>query len=260
VPRGQTLPLNDNAIFIGAGPRFFETMQTLLSFGREFTERDTANTSPVAIINEAFVRHYFPDQSPIGQYISTKASVGTIPRGQPRDLEIIGVVKNTNTTGLRKEPYPTVYVPYAQLTGDFSATLEIRARGSIASVAESVRKVLQPKIPSVPVEVRPLSAQVEAAMVKERMVATLAGAFAGLSLIVASIGLYGLLAYSVARRAKEMGIRMALGAQRMRVIIMVMKSAIGLVSIGIALGLPIAWAATSSVESMLFGLQPTDSR
>jgi len=110
----------------------------------------------------------------------------------------------------------------------------------------------------VPIEVRPLAAQVDATMGQERMMATLAGAFGLLSLIVASVGLYGLLAYVVASRTKEIGIRMALGAERMQVISLVLGNATRLVLIGAALGLPAAWAASHSVESMLFGLTPAD--
>ena len=123
----------------------------------------------------------------------------------------------------------------------------IRANGALGHIASEIQKELQPKLPGAPVEVRALSTQVEAATVQERMVATLATA-----------GLYGLLTYTVARRTKEMGIRMALGARRSRVIGMVMKNATGLVLSGIALGLPLAWVLSRSVRSMLFGLTPTD--
>jgi len=121
-----------------------------------------------------------------------------------------------------------------------------------------VRQVLQPKLPSAPIEVRALSTQVDATIVQERMMATIAGGFGLLALAIACIGLYGLLAYSVARRTKEIGIRMALGAQRSRVMGLVLGRATRLVVIGIAIGLPAAWAVSRLVESMLFGLKPAD--
>jgi putative ABC transport system permease protein len=258
VPTGEPLPQNDNAIFVGTGLAFFRTMQTPLLSGREFTERDSTNSLAVAVIDETYAQQYFPNQNPLGKYISTTASIGEVPRGQSRNLEVVGVARNTSTNGLRSKPFPTIYVPYAQLNGSFPATLEVRANGSVASVIEGLRQALQPKFPNTPIEVRLLSAQVEAAMAQERMVATIAGGFAALALLVASVGLYGLLAYTVARRTREMGIRMVLGAQRRTVIALVMKSALGLLAIGVALALPIAWAASRWVESMLFGLHATD--
>jgi putative ABC transport system permease protein len=253
VPRGQALPENDNAYFVGAGPRFFETMQTPLLAGREFTDRDSRSSSNVAVINEAYSARYFPNQNPIGRHLSATV------RGRRSDLEIVGVVKSTKLAGFRKPPPPTVYVPYAQLTGDFPTTLEIRAAGSLAQVAAEIRRVLSPKLPDFPVEVSALSAQVAEAMAQERMMATLASGFGVLALLLACIGLYGVMAYGVARRTKEMGIRLALGAQRKWLVAMVVKDAVRLVVIGVAAGLPAAWLASRSLESMLFGLKPTDS-
>jgi ABC-type antimicrobial peptide transport system permease subunit len=149
-------------------------------------------------------------------------------------------------------------VSYFQLTGNFPTTLDIRASGSLPQVAAAIQKELQPKLPDAPVEVRPLSEQVNAAMVQERMMATLASGFGALALMLACLGLYGLLDYTVARRTKEMGIRMALGARPGRLIRMVVRGAVQLVVLGIALGLPAAWATSLWVNSMLFGLTPTD--
>jgi len=252
VPRGRPLPERDTAWFIGAGPRFFETMQTPLVAGREFSDRDIAGSPAVAIVNEAFARRYFPDQQPIGQYLT--ASV----QGDRRDLEIVGLAKNTNAAGLRRASPATVYVPYRQLTARFSTTLEFRARGSLTEVAAAIRQAIQPRLPNTPVEVRPLSAQIDAAMVQERMMATLATAFGVLALVLACVGLYGLHAYTVARRTKELGIRIALGAQRRRVIAMVLTGAVRIVVIGVAVGLPAAWAGSRWVQSMLFGVKPAD--
>jgi putative ABC transport system permease protein len=252
VPRGQPVPERDSAYFVGAGPRFFATMQTPLLAGREFTERDSTGAPPVAVVNEAFNRRHFPNHNPLGQYLSA------VVRGVRKDLEIVGVSRDTSAAGLRNPPPPTVYVPYLQLPDGIPTTLEVRARGSINQVALALQLTLQPKLPDTPVEIVPLSAHVDAAMVQERVVATLAAAFGVLALILACVGLYGLLAYSVSRRARELGIRMALGAQRRRVIAMVLAGAVRLVSIGVLLGLPAAWAISRWVESMLFGLDPAD--
>jgi len=252
VPRGQPVPERDSAFFVGAGPRLLEIMQTPLISGRDFTDRDSAEAQPVAVVNEAYARRFFPDRQPLGQYLSA------VVRGARRDLEIVGVAKNTSAAGLRRRSPLTVYVAYRQLTGSFPTTLVIRARGNLAGMAAAIRRAIQPQMPDTAIEVLPLSAQIEAAMVQERVMAGLAGAFGALALVLASVGLYGLLAYTVARRTKEVGIRVALGAERARVVAMILGGAVRLVSIGILLGLPAAWAASRAVQSMLFGLKPAD--
>jgi predicted permease len=252
VPSGQPLPERDNAYFVAAGPRFFETMQIPVLSGREFTDGDSAHAPEVAVINQVFAERYFARQSPIGQTLI--ASV----RGQRRTLEIVGLVRNTNAAGLRDAPPATVYVAYAQLGGDFSTTIAVRVSGDLGLVSSAIRQALQPRFPHTPIEVRPFAAQVDATMVQERMMATLAAGFGLLALMLACVGLYGLLAYSVAQRTREIGIRMALGAQRRRVVAQVMSGGTRLVIIGILLGLPAAGVASRWVESLLFGLTPTD--
>jgi predicted permease len=252
VPAGQPIPERDNAYFVGAGPRFFSTLQIHLLSGREFTERDSAHSPGVAIVNEVFARRFFSNRNPVGQHLSATV------RGPRRDLEIVGVVQNTNAAGLRAAPPPTVYVAYAQMADDVPATLVVRATGPLGRASAAIQQDLRSKVPGLPIEVLPLSAQVEATIVRERMVATLAAGFGLLALTLACIGLYGLLAYSVAQRTREIGIRMALGAPGRRIVALVLTGGTRLVLIGIALGLPAAWAASRSVESMLFGLTPTD--
>jgi len=262
IPKGQAMPEHDTAIFAGIGPGFFETMGTPLLSGRGFVEGDAGSKPSVAVVSESFVARYLPGRNPVGQYLTA-----SIAGSGPTDLEIVGVAKNVISSGLRRAPYPAVYVPYAQLTGDprpgskFAqpvSTLEIRAGGPLGQVAEEVRHALQAKLPNTSVEVRGLSAQVDAAMVQERMMATLAGGFGALALLLACVGLYGLLAYGVARRTREMGIRMALGARRRGVIGLIVAGAIRVVMAGIVLGVPTAWVASRWVESMLFGLRSTD--
>src|SRR5579872_2820669 len=252
VPQGQPLPGHDTAIFSGVGPGFFDTMQTPLLSGREFTESDASSGPGVAVISEAFAARYLPGRNPNGQHLTTDS------KNAPKDLEIVGVAKNVPNNDLRRAPYPALYLAYAQLKDNFPTTLEIRANGSLGQLASAVRQEIQRSLPNAPLEIRGLTEQVEATLVQERMMATLASGFGILALVLACIGLYGLLAYSVARRTKELGIRMALGAQRRRVIAMVVNGAIRLIIIGVALGLPAAWAASRWVKSMLFGLTPTD--
>ena len=252
VPAGQTLPEGDNAFFIGAGPGFFTTMQIVVLAGRDFSDRDSAASPAVAVVNEAYAARHFPNENPVGRHLTAKV------RGDRKDLEIIGLVRNTNAAGLRVAPPATVYVAYAQLTGDRPTTLSVRAREPLGQAASALQQLLQQRIPGAPVDVRFLSVQVGATMVQERMMATLAGAFGILALTLACVGLYGLLACSVAQRTREIGIRMALGARGARVVAMVLASGARLVVVGIALGLPAAWITSRAVESMLFGLNPTD--
>jgi len=255
VPAGQVLPERDTAIFVGAGPHFFATMRIPLLAGREFTEQNSAGGAAVAIVNEKYAERYFGGQNPVGQHLLAKV------RGRRKDLEVIGLVRNTNAAGLRRPAPATVYVSYSQLAaGDFPIypTIEILAAGGLEPVASAVRQTLRTRLPRETIEVRPLSAQVAATIVQERMMATLAAAFGVLALMLACIGLYGLLAYSVTRRTKEIGIRMALGAERSVVIAHVLKGAARLVLIGIGMGMPAALVASRWIESMLFGLKRTD--
>jgi len=250
-PKGQPVPQRDDAVFIAAGPNFFATMRTPLLAGREFDGRDRGSPN-VAIVNEAFAARYFPGQSPLGRYVTATV---TKP---PSDLQIVGVVKDSVWENLRDIPRPTVYVSYFQ-RASATDSLEIRAAGSLSQIAAAVHRELQPSFPKTPIDVRPLTAQVEQTLVEERLMAKLAGGFGALGLMLACVGLYGLLAYSVVRRTKEIGVRMALGAQRGAVVWMVARRALALVIAGVAMGLPLAWLLSRKVQSMLFGLTATDA-
>lgn len=252
VPLGEALPEGDNAIFVGTAPRFFETMQTPVRAGREFTQRDSDASVPVAIINEAYAAKFFPDRNAIGEHLSARV------RRKDSDMEIVGIVSNTYSMSIRTAPYPTVYVPYAQLKANIPTTLEIRATGSLDQVASGVKTILYRKLPGMPVDTHPLSTQVEATIVEERMIVTLATGFGFLALVMSCLGVYGLLAYSVTQRTKEIGIRMALGARSGGVIALMLRNAIGLMLRGVMLGLPAALAASSCLKSTLFGLSPAD--
>jgi putative ABC transport system permease protein len=252
VPAAQPIPETDNAFFVGAGPGFFDAMRIRLIAGREFTERDVVGQPAVAIVNEAYAQRFFANQNPVGQHLA--ASV----RRKRTDLEIVGVVGDTHATSLRAAPRPTVYVAYGQLSSNLPSTLVVRVAGSLTPASAAIQQALQKQVPNAPLQVRELSAQVGAVMVQEQMLAGLASGFGCLALGLVSIGLYGLLAYSVTRRTKEIGIRMALGAERQRVMALVLRRAAWLVAAGLALGIPAALAASQWIESLLFGLKPTD--
>jgi len=229
-------------------PRFFETMRTPLVAGRDFTDRDDLSGAPVAIVNQEFVRRYFPDGHPLGQRVTA---------GKLADMQIVGIAKDSIAQRLRETPPPAVYVPLFQRQTEFP-TFIVHASGSLSRVVAELRGALQLKLPRTAIEVHTLTAQVDAALVQERLMATLAASFGTLALLLAAVGLYGLLAYTVARRTNEIGIRMALGAQRGQVMWMVLRDALGLLACGAILGLPAAWAGSRWIASMLFGLTATD--
>jgi predicted permease len=254
-PEGEPLGERDNALIVAAMPGYFETLQTRLLAGRDFAARDAGGV-PVAIVNEEFVARFFPGRNPLGQRFTSNVTRPSIT------LEIVGVVENSVGGSLRTPPRSTVYLSYAQraLASPFlpGATLEARVEGPIGAGAAALREELRAALPNALVEVRTLGAQVDRALVRERLLASLGAAFGVLGLLLACIGIYGLFAYRMARQTREIGIRIALGARESSVLLLAGKSAVKLLLAGVAVGLPAAWAASRFVESMLFGLRPTD--
>jgi predicted permease len=241
---------DESTDFNAVSPGYFETLRTAIVSGRDFTERDHASAPAVAIVDDAFARRYFPDGRSIGHHVSYAAA-------PLRQMEIVGIVQNTLSRGLREIAQPTVYVPYLQQEAG-GATIELFAAGSLDDVAAASRNAVRLKLPQASVRVQTLTAQVEAALVQERLLALLAGSFGGLALLLAAIGLYGLLAYTVTRRVSEIGVRMALGAQRVEVLWLVVRQTMLLTLVGIVVGLAAAAALTRYVKGMLFGLSPLD--
>jgi predicted permease len=235
--------------------RYFETMGTPVLLGREFMPRDTTSAPRVAIVNQAFARLYLPAGNPLGHRLIVGAT-------RSLDFEVVGVVRDSVYETLRAAAPPTVYCPVLQRDATFSrgfgVALEVHAAGSLAQVAESLRHSLQPKLPGSPVEVRALTQQVEHALVRERLMATLATVFGVLGLLLAVVGLYGLLTYTVTRRTNEIGIRLALGAMRDEVLWMVIRNALILLGAGVVIGIPMACVASRFVSAMLFGVKGTD--
>jgi predicted lysophospholipase L1 biosynthesis ABC-type transport system permease subunit len=207
-------------------------------------------------VNQSFARRFLPGPEPLGQRV--------VVRGQ--ESRVVGVVRDAAYESLREAPPPTVYFPLAQ---DFAAnaavgqwrarvTLVVRVAGGAGGVGRALERTLQPAFPTLPIRVRTFSAQIERALIRERLMATLAGSLGAVALLLAGIGLFGLLAYAVASRTNEIGVRMALGAARSQVLWLVVGDAIRMVALGAALGLPAAWAASRLISSMLFGVKGTD--
>jgi predicted permease len=252
VPAGQPLPERDSAVFIGAAPGFFSALGIGIVSGRDFTEQDGPAHPAVAIVNEQYATAYFSNRPAVGQHLTAMVD------GAKRDLEIVGVVRNTSTRSLRTAPPRIVYVAYSQLTGPTFANVIVRANGSLASVSTALLRLLQPFDRVTPLEVRALSDQLQGAMARERLMASLATAFGALALVLASVGIYGLLAYGVARRTREIGIRMALGARPTGVAALILRGAWIPLAIGVVVGVPAAWALARLIRTMLFGLTPAD--
>jgi putative ABC transport system permease protein len=230
-------------------PRYFEGLQTPVVLGRDFTPTDDATAPMVAIVNETFVRKYLPDGAPLGQRVSMA--------GEKADRLVVGVVRDAVYENLRQSPPPTVYEPLFQVRAQ-PMTLVVYAPGSIGKVASAIRAELEPRLAGVRLSVRTLTAQLEGGLAQERLMARLAGIFGALALLLASVGLYGLLAYTVARRTSEIGIRLALGAQRAQVLQLVLSDAAWMLVFGALLGIPAAWGAMRVVSSMLFRVTATD--
>jgi predicted permease len=239
--------------FNGVGPQFFETMGIPLMLGRTIGPEDKSGAPKVAVINETLARKYFEGSNPIGRHFSSDNQWAT-------DIEIVGVVGDARYADLRKKVPPTVYVPYTQtLEGQGPMHFEVRTSGDPIAMILAVRHVVQDVDKSLPLfELRTQVEQIDQTLFQERLFARLTSFFGVLALALACVGLYGLMSYAVARRTNEIGIRMALGAEGARILAMVLREGLVLVSLGCVLGVPAALAATHLVATMLYGLKSTD--
>jgi predicted permease len=243
---------NMNPSVDGVAPQFFATLGIPLVAGREFTENDTAGAPRVAIINETMAKYYYGDTSPIGRHIG-------FGRDRATNIEIVGVVQDVRSQGLRDEPPRFIYIPYAQDDDLTELTFFVRAAGDSAAAAMAVRQAVRRLDANLPiVDMKTMEAQVGESLFVERMVATLSVAFGSLATLLAAVGLYGVMAYGVARRTREIGIRMALGAERRRVLWMILREVALMAGAGVLAGLVAAAYLTRQVKAQLFGLSPSD--
>jgi predicted permease len=233
-------------------PNFFEAMEIALRDGRVFTARDTATAPRVAIINETAAKRYFPDENPIGRRFGSSVETS----GQ---LEIVGVVRDAKYDSVRDAAPPTMYVPYLQARAT-NPVFAVRTAGPPLGAITDVRAVVGQIDSNLPIiDVSTQLEQIERRFSQEKLFAQAYTLFGGLALLLASIGLFGVMSYSVARRTNEIGIRMALGAQRRDVLRLVLRESMLLVAAGIVIGGAIAAGVSRYVETLLFGLRPTDA-
>jgi predicted permease len=260
LPEGETPnPDKDQSAWNNAvGSGFFHTMGIPILAGRDFNENDTASAPKVGILSESLARKAFPDQNPIGKRFLAHFHPS---EGKPGDLiEVVGISGDTRYWSLKQDPIGMFYQPYQQTPNlDFGATYEVRTTLSPASVAPSLRKAVQSIDPDLPLqEIRTQQEQIDASMQQERIIAALTASFGVLALVLASVGVYGVMAYSVAQRTSEIGIRMALGARPREVLTMVLREATWIALVGIACGIGATLLSTHLVTSLLYGLHPND--
>jgi len=243
-PGGHRVSLN------WVAPKYFETFGTPLLAGRDFSFQDQG-ASRLAIVNQAMARYYFGESNPLGKHITLD--------GDRRPYEIVGVVGNAKYLELREAPPRTMYLEAFRDGRVFSHNFALRTSIDPAAVTQQVRRIVRESLKTVPVErITTMSDQVDASIVPERLIATLSGVFGGLGALLVAVGLYGLLAYRVARRINEIGIRMALGATPGNVTRIVIADALGMVCAGLVIGIPIALWARRFAASVIEGL-PLDS-
>jgi predicted permease len=234
------------------GPSFFSTLGVQVLAGREFRESDTLDAPRVAVVNETFARYFFGDQSPVGRRFG-------FGRDEKVEIEIVGLVRDGRELTLRAPIPRTVYVPYMQEEDLSQLTFYARTDLPEEAVVAGVRHALQGLDPQLPLyDLRTMRATIGESLFVERMVALLSAAFGFLATLLAAVGLYGVMTYTVARRTREIGIRMALGAPARRVLAMVLREVALLAAVGIAMGLPAAWALARVLRAQLFGLSPHD--
>jgi predicted permease len=243
---------------------YFATLGVPIVMGRDFTVKDNLEvkngprpddwTPTTVIINEKFARRYFPGQNPIGRHLG----FGTDP-GTRTDMEIIGVVKDIKYTNLRDEVPEQAFVPYYGSHFLGSMTVYVRTTFDPKQVMTSVRAKVRDLDPTLPIyDMRTTQVQINNSLATERMVASLSTVFGFLATLLATLGLYGVMAYTVAQRRREIGIRMALGADPRKVIWMVMRDVLLLVGIGVGTGVPASLALMRAVKSQLYGLTAHD--
>jgi predicted permease len=237
------------------GPDYFKTLQIPLLAGRDFDARDRGGAPNVAIVNQAFARQLLNGANPVGRRFWIEAT----PGASERLYEIVGLVRDTKYEDLREEFGPIVYDAAAQDAGSGpGAKVLIRSRMPQAQMVAAVNRVLGEINPAITVSFQGFKPMIEETILRERLMATLSGFFGLLALLLACIGLYGILSYGVASRTNEIGIRMALGAQRRDVSWLILREALWLVIAGVAVGLPMILACTRLAATLLFGLTPRD--
>jgi predicted permease len=252
---GQRSEHEQIAAYNVVSPDFFAACRIPVLQGREFSDRDIVGSPKVVVINEAFAKRYFPGQNPIGRHFGDQGKKSILK------YEVIGVVTDSRNMFLKKAPEPVLYEPLLQDERGTAATvvLHVRTRGNPKLILDRVRAEIRALNPHVPVyDVTTLAARLSLAQRPDRMMAILASFFGSLALFLTAMGIYGVIAYMVGRRRKEIGVRLAFGATPRNVVQMIVRETLKLVAAGVIFGLPLAFICTRVFKSMLFGVEPQD--
>jgi putative ABC transport system permease protein len=233
-------------------PGFFQTMRIPMVAGRDFTPADQTDSPPVIIVSELAARRLFPAENPLGKRID-------VFLGQPgRHYEIVGIVKDVKTRTLDIDDFPSVYLPHTQFAAGLM-TFVVRTRGNPMSVTTGVAAVVRALDPELPLaDVQPMDDVVAFTIARPRVIMTLLVAFAVMAVLLAAVGVYGVMAYSVGQRTREIGVRLAMGATNGMVLRMVLRQAFTLAAIGVGVGVGAAAAATRVLQTLLFNTEPRD--
>jgi predicted permease len=263
---GQPTPTDDQtssrAWYSRVSPHYFDTIGTRLRRGRAIDAHDTTTSARVAVVNEAFVARFVPHDDPIGRRFGSAAP------GHGRDFEIVGVVENAKYRDVRQPEDPMFFLPFTQAVAYDSPVLrsyqnwsmfvdgiQLRVAGSVSSVRPAIERAMRDVDPNLTIlRVRPLDAYVDVQLNSPRLLARLTALYGGVALLLACVGLYGVTAYTVTRRTRDLGVRMALGATRARVISTVCGDALRPIVIGLLVGVPAAIAGGRAIASQLFGV------
>ena len=252
--RDGRAPMIDELV---VGSRFLTTMGIPVLLGRDLDDRDGPKAPRVAVVNQTFARNYFPGQSAVGRIFY----LGGVTNPSPQDqIEIVGVSKDAKYDALKDEVLPTAYFPHLQSPpGVFGMTFELRTALPPMAIEGAVQRAVAEIDHNVPVaEMRTQEEQIQMTLGTERMFAGVVGSFGLIAALLAAIGLYGVMTYTVTRRTNEIGIRLALGAGRGDVQWMVLRESLWMVAAGMAVGIPAALALTQLVREALYGIQPND--
>ena len=252
-PEGQRGP---NTSYALVGSTFFETMEIPIVAGRALDKRDVEGAPVAAVVNQIFAEKYFRGQNPVGRHFTMGA------KANPADIVIVGIARTARYNSLKREIPPVTYIAWIQAPKSRQLRqmiFELRATGNPLALANTVRQIVHEVGPQVPVaDMTTQSRRIDQTISQERTFAQLCACFGGLALLMACVGLYGTMAYAVARRTGEIGIRMALGATRRRVVWMILREVALLSAFGLLIGLVAAYQTTAFLKSFLFGVKPND--
>jgi putative ABC transport system permease protein len=240
-------------------PEYFKVLQASLVRGRFFAEEDGPGKQPVVIVDETTARTFWPDRDPIGRRLSIKSTVRLRSAASPPWSTVVGVIKDIKNDGLDQSGAPHIYSPIYQFPGIRSLSVMVRTSLSATSLEPQIRREIQAVDPDLPVfNARTMNEVIDGSLASRRFSAELVGVFAVVALLLASVGIYGLLAYMVGQRAHEIGVRMALGAMPSTIGKMIVSRGTGLAGIGVGIGLLLSGIMAPMISTVLYGVRPLD--